>query len=98
MALHGGENLGDSTFFTRSSKIPSKNKKQSHEQNKDYIKELKSRICCYNCGEFDHWMVECPHPHQDKLKISNHKKHRSAHQPKDIRGKRSETCVATTTN
>ena len=53
MALQGGENTGDSTFFTRSSKTPLKNKKSSHEKDKDYIKELKSRTRCYNCGSDD---------------------------------------------
>ena len=47
MALQGGESTGDSAFFTRSNKPSSKNKKQNHEQNKDYIKELKTRPLDY---------------------------------------------------
>ena len=39
MALEGRENKRDSTFFTHSNKTPSKNKAQSHEKDKDYIKE-----------------------------------------------------------
>lgn len=61
MTLQSGETASDSAFFTRSSRTSSKSKKQSHEKNKDYIKELKSRTRCYNCGEFDHWTVECPY-------------------------------------
>lgn len=97
MALQDGENKCDSTFFTRSNKTPSKKKKQSHEKDKDYIIKLNSCIRYYNSGEFDHWTVECPHPHQDKVKFFNHKKHQSKHQPKDTRGKQNEACVITTT-
>lgn len=73
MALQGGETAGDSAIFTRSSKASSQHKKQNHEHNKDYIRELKSRTRCYNCGEFDHRTAECPHPRQDKNKFSNQK-------------------------
>lgn len=96
MALQGGETTGDSAFFTRSSKASSQYKKQNHEHNKDYIRELKSRTRCYNCGEFDHWTAECPHPRQDKVKYSNPKKNRSDRRQKHAKGNRSEACVATT--
>lgn len=69
-----GEPAGDSAFVTRSSKASSHNtKKHTHENSKVYMKELKSRTQCYNCGEFDHWTAECPHPRQDKTKFSNNK-------------------------
>lgn len=43
MALQGGwSSLSDLAFVTCSSKTSLKNKNQSHEHNKDYIKELKS--------------------------------------------------------
>lgn len=60
LSLQGGESSGDSAFFTRSNKSTSKHRKQNYEHNKEYIKDLKSRTRCYNCGEHDHWTVECP--------------------------------------
>lgn len=82
----------DSTFFTCSSKPPSKNKKQSHELNKDYIKKLKNRTCCYNFGELDRWIAKCPHPCQDRMKFSNNRKRQSWSdwQQRDARGKSNE--------
>ena len=63
LTKQSGESSGDSAFFTRSSKKSSHNtKKHSHENDKAYIKELKGRTRCYNCGELDHWTAECPHP------------------------------------
>ena len=96
LSLQGGESSGDSAFFTRSSKPPSKHRKQNYEQNKEYIIDLKSRTRCYNCGEHDQWTAECPHPRQDKVKFQNQKKHPSDRQRKDTRGRRSEACTVTT--
>ena len=97
MTKQNGESSGDSAFFTRSSKAFSHNtKKQSHENAKAYIKDLKSRTRCYNCGELDHWTAECPHPRQDKTKHSNKSRGRSDKYQKHARGRRSEVCVAAT--
>ena len=54
MTLQGKEITGNLAFFTRSSRMLSKNKKQSNEKTKVKIKELKSHTRYYNCGEFDH--------------------------------------------
>lgn len=96
MTLQNAATDGDSAFFTRSSKITSKHKKQGGEKSTEYIKDLKSRTRCYNCGEYDHWTAECPRPRQDKVKFSNQKKHRPDRSSKHTKGKRSEACVATT--
>ena len=98
MTLQNAETAGDSTFFTRSSKVTSKHKKQGGEKNNEYIKDLKSRTRCYNCGQYDHWTAECPHPRQDKVKFSNQKKQRADRPSKHIKGKRSEACVAKMTD
>lgn len=60
------------------------------------MKELKSKTRCYNCGEFDHWTAECPHPRQDKQKFSNQRQHKPDRTQKDSRSRHSEVCVATT--
>ena len=97
LTKQSGESSGDSTFFIRSSKASSHNtKKHSHENAKAYIKELKGRTRCYNCGELDHWTAECPHPRQDKTKHSNKSKGRSDKHQKHPRSHRSEACVAAT--
>jgi hypothetical protein len=96
MKLQGDETSSDSAFFTRSSKASAKGKKHTSEQSREYIKELKSKTRCYNCGEFDHWTAECLYPRRDKLKFTNQKQHKSEHQQKDTRSKHSEVCVATT--
>ena len=95
LALQGGEPAGDAAFFTRSNKISSQNKKSNHEQNKEYIKNLKGRTRCYNCGEHEHWTAECPHPRRDKEKFSNQKKNRNDHHQRFPRTKRSDACAAT---
>ena len=95
LALQGGEPAGDTAFFTRSNKMSSQNKKSNHEQNKEYIKNLKGRTRCYNCGEHEHWTAECPHPRRDKEKFSNQKKNRSDYQQRFSRTKRSDACAAT---
>ena len=96
LALQGGNTSGDSAFFTRSNKMTLHHKQSQHEQNKHYIKDLKGRTRCYNCGESDHWTAECPHPRRDRAKFSNHKQSHSECQHKHTRGHRSEACVATT--
>lgn len=97
LTKQNGEPAGDSAFFARSSKASlHNNKKHTHENAKIYIKELKSRTRCYNCGELDHWTAECPHPRQDKTKHSNRLKGRSDRNQKHAKGHRSEACVATT--
>jgi hypothetical protein len=87
------EPTGDSAFFTRSSKSTSQHKthKPHSEKNSEYIKDLKGRTRCYNCGEFHHWSAECPHPRQDKKKYSNQSKPRRPH--RDARRQRSEACA-----
>ena len=97
LTKQSGESSRDSAFFTRSSRASSHNtKKHTHENAKNYIKDLKSRTRCYNCGELDHWTAECPHPRQDKTKHSNRSKGRSDRNQKHTKGHRSEACVATT--
>ena len=106
MALQGGETSGDSAFFTRSNKASSQHKQQHHEsnidymtkvnQNSEYIKGLKSRTRCYNCGEFDHWTAECPRPRQNKTKYSNNNSKRSEQHQQGTRNKRSEANAVTT--
>ena len=97
LTKHSGESSGDSAFFTRSSKTPSHNtKNHTHENAKTYIKDLKSRTRCYNCGELDHWTAECPHPRQDKTKHPNRSKGRSDRNQKHTRGHHSEACDVTT--
>lgn len=98
LAFQGGEAVGDSALFTRSSKVTSKHKKQGHEKSTEYIKDLKSRTRCYSCGEFDHWTAECPHPRQEKIKFPNQKHNRPDRKSKHTKGKRSEACLATTTD
>ena len=98
LTLQGGDNVGDSAFFTRSNKSFSKqphNKKHNGEQSRDYINNLKTRTRCYKCGEFDQWTAECPHPRQDKTKFSN-KNHRSDRRPRESHNKQSDACTVTT--
>jgi hypothetical protein len=96
MKLQGDENTSDSAFLARSGKASAKGKKHTSEQSKEYMKELKSKTRCYNCGEHDHWTAECPHPRRDKLKFPNQKQHKSEHPEKDPHSKHSEVWVATT--
>jgi hypothetical protein len=96
MKLQDDEPASDSAFFTRSGKTSAKGKKHTSEQSKEYMKELKSKTRCYNCGEFDHWTAECPHPRQDKQKFSNQRQHKPERQQRDTRNRHSEVHVATT--
>ena len=105
LALQGGETSGDSAFFTRSNKVSSQHKQHHHESNRDhmtkekqnseYIRGLKSRTRCYNCGEFDHWTAECPRPRQDKTKFSNNNSKRSEQHQHNTRNKTSEANAVT---
>lgn len=69
-------------------------KKPQHDHNTDYIRDLKSRTRCYNCGESDHWTAECTRPRQDRAKNSNHQQR--SHRNNNNNNKRSEACVAAT--
>ena len=106
LALQGSGTSGDSAFFTRSSKMSSQHKPHQNEsnrsytsrenQNSEYIRGLKSRTRCYNCGEFDHWTAECPRPRQDRTKYSNNNNRRVEHSQQGSRNKRSEANAVTT--
>ena len=96
MKQQDDESASDSALFTRSSKTSAKCKKHTSEQNEEYMKELKSKTRCYNCGEFDHWTAECPHPRQDKHKFVNQRQHKPERQQRDPQNRHSEVCVATT--
>lgn len=90
-----GEPAGDAAFFTRSNKFSSQNRQPQHDQNKEYIKDLKNRTRCYNCGERDHWTAECPRPQRDKDKYSNQPRNKFDRQQKHPGNRRGEANVAT---
>ena len=95
LAMPGGELAGNSAFFTRSNKVYSQNKKPSQEQNKEYIRNLKGRTRCYNCGEYEHWTAECPYPKKDRDKIAHQRKATVDNQHRFPKAKRGAACAAT---
>ena len=95
LAMQGGDLAGDSAFFTRSNKVYSQNRKPNQEQNKEYIKHLKGRTRCYNCGEYEHWTAECPYPKKDRDRIAHQRKATVDHQHRFQKGKRGAACAAT---
>ena len=90
-----GEPACDAAFFTRSNKFFSQNRQPHYDQNKEYIKDLKNRTRCYNCGERDHWTAECPRPQRDKDKFSNQPRNKFDRQQKHPGNRRGEANVAT---
>jgi hypothetical protein len=86
LKMQGGDTpMEDSVFFTRNSQsqgATSSNpgvstvsgerftKAQQREKDEEYVRELKTRTKCFNCGRKGHWSNECSEP--DKKKTNQH--------------------------
>lgn len=64
----------DKAFFTRSAGASSTtprqrfSRKDQHRKDVEYLKDLKSRAKCLNCGKRGaHWTADCPEPHKKPL-------------------------------
>lgn len=85
MNLQEGDNQSDKAFFTRSGRSSSDNNSKDaraqKEKNKEYVKDLKSRTLCFNCGKPKHWRDECPEPPRKdhSRRTKDHKGKHSAH-------------------
>ena len=59
----------DQAFFTRSASISQPRpflKKEQHQRDLHYIRDLKARTKCYNCREVGHWSADCPKPQKTR--------------------------------
>jgi hypothetical protein len=70
------EDAADQAFFTRSQPYSNKplNKKEQHQKDIAYLKDLKARAKCYNYREYNHWATDCPKP--KKKRPPNKKNHK----------------------
>lgn len=61
----GGDTEADQTFFIRLASITQArplSKKEQHQKDLNYIRDLKARTKCYNCHKLGHWSADCPKP------------------------------------
>jgi len=76
------ENSTESAYFTRAQHSTKKlSKIETREKDAAYLKELKERTFCYNCGDPKHWSRDCPKPKREDR--GRHDKFRHQHSSRE---------------